>query len=111
MLLLFILLYFQNRTTFASVLVETENWLYDEGDDQNKNVYISKLESLKVCEVLIKLVSIIPTIMEICNPVYTTLTVSHMYANYVACCTSTWKGAGSILTPRKVWKYECNNGL
>lgn len=28
--------------------METEDWLYDEGDDQKKQVYIDKLEEMKV---------------------------------------------------------------
>ena len=30
------------------LLEDTENWLYEEGEDQNKQVYIDKLAELKV---------------------------------------------------------------
>ena len=44
----YIIFFSQERTKFVGVLEETENWLYDEGEDQNKNVYVKKMESLKV---------------------------------------------------------------
>lgn len=30
------------------MLEDTENWLYEEGEDQDKQVYVDKLEDLKV---------------------------------------------------------------
>lgn len=35
------------RTTFVSELEKTEDWLYEEGDDQSKKVYQEKLDALK----------------------------------------------------------------
>ena len=31
------------------MLEDTENWLYEDGEDQPKEVYEEKLEALKVC--------------------------------------------------------------
>lgn len=31
------------------MLEETENWLYEDGEDQPKQVYEEKLNALKVC--------------------------------------------------------------
>lgn len=39
---------FQDAEKFGSLLTQTEDWLYDEGDDQLKQVYIDKLKELKV---------------------------------------------------------------
>uniref|UniRef100_A0A673X868 Heat shock protein family A (Hsp70) member 4 n=1 Tax=Salmo trutta TaxID=8032 RepID=A0A673X868_SALTR len=36
-----------DRDTFALRLEDTENWLYDDGEDQQKQVYIDKLAELK----------------------------------------------------------------
>ena len=33
---------------FSSLLYSTEDWLYDEGEDQLKQVYVDKLAELKV---------------------------------------------------------------
>ena len=41
-------LYFQERSTLNSLLATTEDWLYDEGEDQTKQVYVDKLAELKV---------------------------------------------------------------
>ena len=38
----------QDRDTFSVKLEDTENWLYEEGEDQPKQVYIDKLADLKV---------------------------------------------------------------
>ena len=38
----------QDREQFSSLLTQTEDWLYDEGEDQLKQVYINKLAELKV---------------------------------------------------------------
>ena len=35
------------RSDFSNILNDVENWLYDEGEDQMKQVYIDKLTSLK----------------------------------------------------------------
>ena len=39
----------QDREQFSKVLGDTENWLYEEGEDCIKQVYVDKLTSLKVC--------------------------------------------------------------
>lgn len=36
------------------MLEETENWLYEDGEDQPKQVYEEKLDALKVCFVLLQ---------------------------------------------------------
>ena len=38
-----------DKETFCSLLTATEDWLYDEGEDQHKHVYVDKLAELKVC--------------------------------------------------------------
>lgn len=38
----------QDRDSFSLKLEDTENWLYEEGEDQQKQVYIDKLAELKV---------------------------------------------------------------
>lgn len=38
----------QDRDAFSLKLEDTENWLYEEGEDQQKQVYIDKLTELKV---------------------------------------------------------------
>ncbi|XP_068123135.1 heat shock protein 105 kDa [Hyperolius riggenbachi] len=45
----------QDLSHFSDVLTETENWLYEDGEDQTRQVYVGKLEELKklgspVCE-------------------------------------------------------------
>lgn len=35
------------------MLEDTENWLYEDGEDQPKQVYEEKLDALKVCFYLI----------------------------------------------------------
>eukprot|EP00698_Gefionella_okellyi_P003498 TRINITY_DN132_c1_g2_i2.p1 TRINITY_DN132_c1_g2~~TRINITY_DN132_c1_g2_i2.p1 ORF type:complete len:663 (-),score=151.83 TRINITY_DN132_c1_g2_i2:123-2081(-) len=37
-----------DRTKFSALMDQTESWLYDEGDDTTKDVYMAKLQSLKV---------------------------------------------------------------
>ncbi|KAI8050255.1 heat shock protein 70 family [Syncephalis plumigaleata] len=37
----------QDRTAFMALLNATEEWLYDEGDDTTKSVYIKKLDELR----------------------------------------------------------------
>lgn len=37
----------QDREVFSGLLTATEDWLYDEGEDQKKQVYVNKLEELK----------------------------------------------------------------
>ena len=37
----------EDRTVLGQVLNETENWLYEEGEDEQKQVYIDKLAELK----------------------------------------------------------------
>lgn len=38
----------QDRDAFSIKLEDTENWLYEDGEDQQKQVYIDKLAELKV---------------------------------------------------------------
>lgn len=38
----------QDRDMFSLKLEDTETWLYEEGEDQQKQVYIDKLAELKV---------------------------------------------------------------
>lgn len=45
---IFLFLLFQDVEKFGSLLIQTEDWLYDEGDDQLKQVYIDKLKEFKV---------------------------------------------------------------
>ncbi|XP_035229331.1 97 kDa heat shock protein-like, partial [Stegodyphus dumicola] len=37
----------EDKNKFKTCLEETENWLYDEGEDQQKSVYIQRLNDLK----------------------------------------------------------------
>ncbi|NP_001085637.1 heat shock 105kD [Xenopus laevis] len=37
----------KDQSRFLELLTETENWLYEDGEDQRKQVYIEKLEELK----------------------------------------------------------------
>ncbi|KAK3607630.1 hypothetical protein CHS0354_010679 [Potamilus streckersoni] len=39
----------EERDKFSKLLGDTENWLYGEGDDQGKQVYLDKLAELKKC--------------------------------------------------------------
>lgn len=38
----------QDRDSFSLKLEDVENWLYEDGEDQQKQVYIDKLAELKV---------------------------------------------------------------
>lgn len=38
----------QDLQSFSALLTETEGWLYEEGEDEAKQVYVDKLEDLKV---------------------------------------------------------------
>lgn len=38
----------QHRDAFSLKLEDTETWLYEDGEDQQKQVYIDKLAELKV---------------------------------------------------------------
>lgn len=38
----------QDSNTLTLVLEDTENWLYEEGEDQLKEIYLDKLAELKV---------------------------------------------------------------
>jgi len=40
---------FKGREAFVKVLNDTEDWLYEDGEDESKSVYNKKLEELKVC--------------------------------------------------------------
>lgn len=44
----FCFVYLQDRNTFTLKLEDTENWLYEDGEDQPKQVYVDKLAELKV---------------------------------------------------------------
>lgn len=35
------------------MLEDTENWLYEDGEDQPKHVYEEKLDALKVCSQIV----------------------------------------------------------
>merc|ERR1719392_20285 len=37
-----------NRATFSNQLEDAENWLYEDGEDCEKNVYVEKLKELKL---------------------------------------------------------------
>ncbi|XP_061072989.1 heat shock protein 105 kDa [Conger conger] len=37
----------EDQDKFSELLTKTENWLYDEGDDQDKEVYLDKLEQIQ----------------------------------------------------------------
>ncbi|XP_064158394.1 heat shock protein 105 kDa [Anguilla rostrata] len=37
----------EEQDKFSELLTKTENWLYDEGDDQDKKVYLDKLEQIQ----------------------------------------------------------------
>ena len=37
----------QDRVKFLEQLSSTEDWLYDEGEDQSKKVYVARLDELK----------------------------------------------------------------
>ncbi len=39
-----------DRAKFSKLLDDTENWLYEDGEDENKNVYVTKLQDLKVSD-------------------------------------------------------------
>ncbi len=43
----------QDRDTFSLKLEDTENWLYEDGEDQQKQVYIDKLAELKVSRLVV----------------------------------------------------------
>lgn len=38
----------QDHQKFLKLLTETEDWLYEEGEDQAKQAYVDKLEELMV---------------------------------------------------------------
>jgi len=40
-----------DKASFRQLMDHTENWLYDEGEDTTKDVYVSKLSELKVCNI------------------------------------------------------------
>ncbi len=41
---------FKTKNTFLRLLDDTESWLYSEqAENQEKNVYIERLQALKVC--------------------------------------------------------------
>lgn len=39
----------QDSNRLTLMLEDTENWLYEDGEDQPKHVYEEKLDALKVC--------------------------------------------------------------
>lgn len=45
---LFLFCVWQERDSFTLKLEDCENWLYEDGEDQQKQVYIDKLAELKV---------------------------------------------------------------
>jgi len=42
----------QDREAFLRQLEDTENWLYEDGECEVKQVYNDKLTALKVCDLL-----------------------------------------------------------
>ena len=44
-----ITLFSQDKETLSKLLMETEEWLYGDGEDESKSVYQDKLSELKVC--------------------------------------------------------------
>lgn len=46
----FLLVYLQDRNNFTLKLEDTENWLYEDGEDQPKQVYVDKLAELRVSD-------------------------------------------------------------
>ena len=46
-------LYCQDRDALSLKLEDTENWLYEDGEDQSKQVYIDKLAEIKVISAII----------------------------------------------------------
>ena len=44
-----VFIFSKDREKFASLLSETEDWIYGEGEGQMKQVYVDKLAELKVC--------------------------------------------------------------
>ena len=40
------------REGFTTILQEVEDWLYEDGEDETKGVYIAKLEELKKVSVV-----------------------------------------------------------
>jgi len=38
----------QDKESFLKLLTATEDWLYEEGEDETKSVYVKKLDELKV---------------------------------------------------------------
>lgn len=47
-LILILMFHIQDHQNFLRLLTETENWLYEEGEDQAKQAYVDKLEELMV---------------------------------------------------------------
>lgn len=47
-LISFSLTYIQDLSKLSAILEDTENWLYEEGEDQPKQIYVDKLQELKV---------------------------------------------------------------
>lgn len=43
-----VFVFLQDHQTFSELLNGTENWLYDEGADQDKQTYINKLAQIHV---------------------------------------------------------------
>uniref|UniRef100_A0A2K6GCF4 Heat shock protein family A (Hsp70) member 4 like n=1 Tax=Propithecus coquereli TaxID=379532 RepID=A0A2K6GCF4_PROCO len=41
---------FMDKNKLSAILEDTENWLYEEGEDQPKQVYVDKLQELKYME-------------------------------------------------------------
>ena len=41
--------YLQDREQFNKLLGDTEDWLYEDGENENKQVYLDKLADLRVC--------------------------------------------------------------
>lgn len=67
----------QDRDSFSLKLEDTENWLYEDGEDQQKQVYIDKLAELKV------------SWNKVCGCRYFTTQVYVMNKN---CSSKSWQG-------------------
>lgn len=42
----------KDRESFLRQLEETETWLYEDGEDETRQVYADRLSALRVCSVI-----------------------------------------------------------
>ena len=45
------------KEEFTAMLQETEDWLYEDGEDETKGVYVAKLEELKKVTLVLLVIS------------------------------------------------------